>query len=68
MDLDRIAVDLSEDVEQVTGVEPDLEPVRSIIGRDLFGGDTILGRGNRKRNLVAVDAHLDGTSLFAGDG
>src|SRR5437868_6768885 len=37
MDLDRVAVDLAKDVEQVAGVEPDLEPVRAIVRRYLLG-------------------------------
>ena len=33
VDLDRVALDLAEDVEQIAGVEADLEPVGAIVGR-----------------------------------
>ena len=39
MHLDRVALDLAQDVEQVAGVEADLEIVGSVIRRQLLGRD-----------------------------
>src|SRR3954470_14874369 len=67
VDLDRVAVDLAEDVEQVAGVEADLEPVGAIIGGQLLGREAVLRARDRQGHLVAVETDFNGAGLLAGN-
>ena len=68
MDLDRVAVDLAQDVEEVAGVESDFEPIGAVVGGEFLGRETVLGRGDREGHAVTVEADLDRAGLLAGDG
>src|SRR5215203_5792184 len=58
MDLDHVTVNLPEDVEQIAGVEADLEARRSIIAGHFLGGGAVFGAGHRQGDLVAIERHL----------
>src|SRR4029453_4949518 len=58
MDLDRIALDLPQNVEQVTRIEADLETLRAIIGGHFLGRGAVLGRGYRQGHAAAVERPL----------
>ena len=47
--------DLADDVEQVTGVETDLEAVRLELDRDLLAGRAVVGVGDGELELAAAE-------------
>src|SRR3546814_7532757 len=64
----QVAVDLAKNVQQIAGVEADVETLALEGAGDFLRRRAVFGAGDGQGDLVAVQRHLDGAGLFRGDG
>src|SRR3546814_20629461 len=68
VNLYRVAFDLAEYVEEIAGVEADLERFVGIIAGDFLGRSALFRAGHRKGHAVSVEGPLHRAGLLAGGG
>ncbi len=68
LQLHRVAVDLAGDVEEVAGIEPDLDPVLIVVDLELFRGAARIRIDHGKRQLAVAGREFHGPAALRRDG
>ena len=68
MQLDSIAFNLTQYVEQITGVKADFETIIIIAAGNFFCRSAVFGASDGQSDFVLIQCHFDGARFFCGDG